>query len=146
MIGLDMKKLLTVVSVLILLCTLLASCSDSNKLKITASDIEKAELIVMPSAENERYKLVDESDYDNIVELIAEIPNKSVANPEGISGGAATLYITLTDGTVHTLCNDGNVYIVLDDTSYEMKIDFLSLWNEYGFNIGNTEVPSDFSY
>ena len=141
-----MKKLLIVVSALVFCCSLLVSCSDTNKLQITASDIEKAELIVMPSAENERYKLVEESDYGKITELISKGPSKAVSNPEEIVGGDATLYITLTDGTVHTLSNNGNVYIVLDGISYEMKDDFSSLWTECGFNVGNAKAPDDFCY
>ena len=139
------KKLLTAVCAVILCCSFVTACSGDDKLRITEGDIAKAELIVMPSSEAERYKLIDESDYGKIAELIAKVPNKSVATPEDINGGGATLYIALTDGTVHTLCNNGNVYIVLDGTSYEMNNDFSSLWNEYGFNAGNAEVPDDFS-
>lgn len=142
-----MKKLVICFCVVILCCYIMAACSgNDDRLQITASDIAEAELIVQPSDENERYKLIDESDYEKIAKLISMLPNDFVSDPESITGGASTLYITLTDGTVHTICNNGNVYIDFDGKSYGMSEKLLSLWEEYGFNIGNAKVPDDFSY
>ena len=142
-----MKRILTCFCIVVLCCFAVTACSDNNdKLLIKASDIAKAELIVMPSDNNERYKLIDESDYEKIAELTANLPGKVVSNYDDLNGRVSTLYITLADGTVHTLCNNANAYIELDGKSYNMSEKLSSLWEEYGFNIGNAKVPDGFSY
>jgi hypothetical protein len=52
-----------------------------------------------------RYKNYDSSEFAGIVEIINAARGKRVDDPESISGGGLTFYITLKDGTRHEFAN-----------------------------------------
>ena len=91
-------------------------------------------MTVMPSSENERYKLFDKSEYKEIVALINSSNGKYEPSPEPIAGGGTMLYITASDGTIHTVVNNGNTYLCIDGDSYTASYKYLSSWDKYGLN------------
>lgn len=116
----------------------------ANELSVV--DITKIELVVMPSVENERYKLFAENEYEEIVKLLNNCKGRYVSSPESISGGGSTLYITLADGTTHSITNNGNVYLVIDGDNYSVSDSWLSAWDECGLDRGNAKIPDNFVY
>ena len=62
-------------------------------------DVEKIELIVQPSDENERYKLLSQEEMDIAVKLINKSHGKYVEEPEPVTGLSRQLIVTMTDGS-----------------------------------------------
>lgn len=114
-----------------------ASMQWAKNLRI--SDVEKIELLVMPSSENKHNRLLDDSEFDDIIELINESSGKYIKNPEELAGESITYYITLTDGTRHYVCNNGNSYLIIDGDYYEAGYNWLYSWD---YTSGNSISPS----
>lgn len=114
---------------------------------LKASDIAKIELVVMPSGENERYRLFDEGEYGEIVEVINACRASAVSNPESLAGGSEALYITLADGAVHRIVNTGNCYLIIDGDYYSPTGGWLERWKQCGFDKrGDAKLPNGFSF
>lgn len=137
-------------AILTLLCIVLfVNQSNRPTMKwarnLKADDISKIELIVMPSLENERYQLFEEGDFADIVELLNESRGRYISNPESLAGGAMTFYITLKDGTIHKVGNNGNAYLYIDGDNYDAGYRWLSTrWEAY--KRGNEKAPEKFEY
>lgn len=148
------KKIVILLPVLVIIAIvfIVAITSNSNRAtmkwtnELEVADVTKIELVVMPSAENERYMLFEEGDFAKIVNLLNSCKGRYVADPESISGGGSTLYITLADGTIHTVSNNGNVYLVIDGDNYSVSDSWLSAWDECGLNRGSAKMPDNFVY
>ena len=68
---------------------------------LRVEDVEKIELIVQPSDENERYKLLSQEEMDAAVKLINKSHGKYVEEPEPVTGLSRQLIVTMTDGNIH---------------------------------------------
>ena len=100
---------------------------------LRVEDVEKIELIVQPSDENERYKLLSQEEMDTAVKLInkshlsqeemdaaVKLINKShgkyVEEPEPVTGLSRLLIVTMADGNIHKVSYGG--YLTIDGDSY----------------------------
>lgn len=83
---------------------------------LEASDVAQIEMTVMPSAEDERHRSFEEEEFGDVVSLINQSTGRYIRNPEPIMGMSRTLYITMKDGTEHTVSYNG--YLVIDGDSY----------------------------
>lgn len=108
---------------------------------LRVNDVEKIELVVMPSNENEEYRLFDRSEFPAIVSLINESRGRYLSNHELISGKKVTYYITTNDGVRHEFSNIGNTYLIIDGDFYDAGYNWLSSW---GNKKGNTMMPHTF--
>ena len=79
-------------------------------------DVEKIELIVQPSDENERYKLLSQEEMDAAVKLINKSHGKYVEEPEPVTGLSRLLIVTMADGNIHKVSYGG--YLTIDGDSY----------------------------
>lgn len=110
---------------------------------LQVQDIDKIELVVQPSAENERYRLFTNNEFADIVELVNESKGTYLDNKEPVAGQSITFYITTKDGIRHIFINTGNTYLMIDDITYNAEYDWLSSWN---YTKGNALLPSTFSF
>lgn len=115
-----------------------ASMQWAKKLKV--SDVEKIELVKMPSEEKERYQQLDNSEFSDIVTLINKSQGKYIKNPEEMSGSSITFNITLTNGKKHYVCNSVNNYLIIDGDYYDAGYNWLSSWNYPGNSMLPIEV------
>ena len=83
---------------------------------LEASDVAQIEMTVMPSAEDERHRSFEEEEFEDVVSLINQSTGRYIRDPEPIMGMSRTLYITMKDGTEHTVSYNG--YLVIDGDSY----------------------------
>lgn len=83
---------------------------------LNASEVSKIEMVVMPSAEDERYRSFEEEEFDDVVSLINKSTGRYTDAPEPLAGMSRTLYITMKDGTEHVVSYNG--YLVIDGDSY----------------------------
>ena len=107
---------------------------------LKVEDIQSIELIVQPSSQTERYMKFKTNEYPEIVSLINQSNGRLIKNPEGIAGGAQTFYITTKDGDVHTVTNNGNIYLIIDADTFQARHNWLSKWDYKG----NSNVPDGF--
>jgi beta-lactamase regulating signal transducer with metallopeptidase domain len=110
---------------------------------LRVENVEKIELVVMPSGKNERYRLFDRSEFSDIVTLVHNSRGGYLPNPESIAGGGVTYYITTTDGVRHEFGNNGNAYLLIDGDSYDAGHSWLSSW---GIVKGNSPLPETFLF
>ena len=146
-----MKKKILFISIIVIIISVflfLASRSflDKNILwarNLDASDIKIIEAIRYPSHENERYRIYfDNDDFVRILETVNDAKGLKISNPESLSGGGTTFFITLTDGTRRTFANNGNIYLVIDGISYKSSYNWLSSWPYEHFN---AKIPDYFN-
>lgn len=115
-----------------------ASMQWAENLKV--DDIETIELVAMPGEENEQYQLFDRSEYTTLVSLINQSHGTYIKKPENLEGSSTTLYISLTDGTRHSVSNSGNAYLIIDGDFYEAEYVWLSNWPH---KKGDSSLPTD---
>ncbi len=109
--------------------------------KLRVEDVSKIELVVMPSGENERYRLFDRSEFTDVVALVNQSRGGYLPNPESLAGGGVTYYITTTDGVRHIFSNNG--YLFIDGDSYAAGNHWLSSWSNVK---GNAPLPETFLF
>lgn len=83
---------------------------------LEASDVARIEMTVMPSSEEERHRSFEEEEFEDVVSLINQSTGRYIRDPEPMAGMSRTLYITMKDGTEHTVSYNG--YLVIDGDSY----------------------------
>ena len=101
---------------------------------LRVEDVEKIELIVQPSDENERYKLLSQEEMDTAVKLINKSHGKYVEEPEPVTGLSRQLIVTMTDGKIHKVSYGG--YLTIDGDSY---MDHRGGYSEEGGILGTGE-------
>ncbi len=106
-------------------------------------EVEKIELVVMPSDENEQYHLFDRSEYLEVVALVNQSRGRYLPNPEPLAGGSIMYYITTTDGVRHEFGNNGNSYLTIDKDAYKAGYEWLSSWDHQK---GDTPLPETFLF
>lgn len=117
--------------------------------ELTADEISKIELVVMPSNEEERYKVFAKEEYERLTGLINNSKGRycANANPQELCGSSIILYITLKDGSRHTVGNNGNTYLIIDADSYKAGYSWLNSWQEkYQLGKGDEKIPEDFEW
>lgn len=110
---------------------------------LQVQDVDKIEMVVQTSVENERYRLFTKDELADIVELVNESKGKYQKSPEPLGGQSITFYITTKDGKRHTFSNIGNTYLMIDGVTYKAEYDWLSSWK---YSKGNAMLPSTFSF
>ncbi|SNS47639.1 Signal transducer regulating beta-lactamase production, contains metallopeptidase domain [Anaerovirgula multivorans] len=110
---------------------------------LRVEDVEKIELVVMPSSENERYRLFDRSEFSDVVALVNKSRGGYLPIPESLAGGSIMYYITTTDGVRHEFGNNGNTYLMIDGDSYDAGYNWLSSWGNVK---GNAPLPETFLF
>ena len=108
---------------------------------LQASDVSKIELTVMPSAEDERYRIFEEDEFDDIIALINKSTGRYIEEPDQLAGMSRTLYITMKDGTRHTVGYNG--YLMIDGDAYADHFHGYSQDGE-SLGYGNVEMPDRF--
>ena len=108
---------------------------------LSVSQVERIELLMLPSNENQRYRLFTADEFEDVVTLINKSRGSYIYNPEIISGGMASLYVTTKDGFRHTVSNNANKYLQIDGDSYKAGYNWLSSWE---YTKGNAPLPEDF--
>lgn len=110
---------------------------------LQVQDIDRIELVVQPSAENERYRLFESDEFADVVELVNKSKGTYLDNPEPLAGQSIVFYITTKDGIRHIFSNGGNAYLMIDGITYSAEYDWLYSWK---YRKGNTYLPSTFSF
>ena len=115
---------------------------------LETEDIAKLELVVMPSAENERYRLFEPEEYAEPVKLINGSRGIYTLFPIPKSGNAHALYVTTTDGTRHCVVNSYSGYLTIDgDTYYYPHFERVWDWiKDHELDLGNSVMPEGFEY
>lgn len=78
-----------------------------------------------------------------MVALINESKGKYRIEHEELAGGGISFYITMKDGTSHSVENIGNTYLVIDGEYYEASYNWLNGWSKR-FGEGNTRIPDQY--
>ena len=145
------KRTITVIllaAVVFFVVTYLYSYTKTSKTwarNLKAENIESIEMTTAPSENDKRYKKFDESEFEKIVETINNANGFYRAWPEEMAGGYKRLYIVIKNGDVHTVSNQGNIYLEIDGDSYKAKSEYLSSFNEM-LGEGNSAVPQLIPY
>ena len=100
-------------------------------------DVEKIELIVQPSDENERYKLLSQEEMDTVVKLINKSHGKYVEEPEPVTGLSRLLWLKMRPDTPQHY-----EYISVEDITGDAK-SFLVVkpWTQFFDLKGRTDMP-----
>ena len=78
-------------------------------------EVTRMELVYMPQAPEERYHLLKAGwKFRAAVEFFNTAHGRYLASPEPVAGGGVSVYLTLQDGSRHTVTNDGNQYLFVD--------------------------------
>jgi len=109
--------------------------------KLHVEDVSKIELVVMPSGEDERYRLFDRSEFSDVVALVNKSRGGYLPNPEPLVGSGVIYYITTTDGVRHEFGSNG--YLLIDGDSYAAGRRWLSSWDNVK---GNAPLPETFLF
>lgn len=107
---------------------------------LSAGDVERIELVVMPQSPDKQYRLFTGEEIGAVVSLLNESRGSYVAEPEQYDGGCIEFTVTMAGGDTHTVCNIGNVYLLIDGDYYDAGYEWLSTWDgRYG--AGNAPLP-----
>lgn len=106
---------------------------------LTADQVVSAELVVMPQAEDRQYKEFTPEEIPDVVALINQSRGRPVDGEE-LAGQTISIYLTLTDGSVHQVSNQGNVYLVIDGACFKTGYDWLESW-ERDYGAGDAPLP-----
>ena len=140
----------------VIVCVVVAVCFLTDPAKqretmtwareLSADDVLRADLVVLvgsPEDSDKQFKSLSREEITAMVSLINQSKGKYVAEPEDGEGGSIFFYITLNDGTSHSVGNMGNIYLVIDEDYYEAKYDWLSTWF-VEFGEGDKPLPEDY--
>lgn len=146
------KPAIWVVLLAVVACVILAVCLLTNPNKhetmdwaqnLSDDDIASADLVVYPQTEDKQFKQLSEDELTDMVALINQSKGKYQAEYEQLSGGSVFFYITMKDGTSHSIGNIGNTYLVIDGDYYEADYNWLVTWYTL-FGEGNSSIPDQY--
>ena len=111
--------------------------------RLQPEEVTQMELVYMPQAPEERYHLLKAEEIPAAVEFFNTAHGRYLASPEPVAGGGVSVYLTLQDGSRHTVTNDGNQYLFVDGECYLPGYDWLSRWKD---SLPQTDepLPEDF--
>ena len=135
----------------VILCGVVAACFLTNPLdqlgwarELSAGDIARANLVVMPQNPDRQFKSLSESEIEKMTALINQSGGKYlICHPE-VTGGAITFDIIMKDGSRHSVSNIGNAYLKIDNAYYSGDYEWLAAWEELGWGEGNSYLPADY--
>ena len=78
-----------------------------------------------------------------MVDLINQSKGRYLEEHENLNGGGIFFYLTLQDGSTHSVGNIGNTYLFIDGDYYQAKYNWLSTWEET-FGEGNAPLPEGY--
>ena len=105
---------------------------------LRVDDVVRVELTVMPQATDKQYKDFNADEIAQAVALINKSSGRYISEPEPLSGGTTTLYITTADGVQHTVTNNGNIYLRIDGDTYR------STHVTWPYTEGDSPLPDSF--
>lgn len=109
---------------------------------LSADDVERVELVVMPQAQDKQYRLFAGDEVQEVVALINGSRGGYVADPEEYTGGSISFTVTMAGGETHTVSNIGNVYLEIDGDCYDAGYEWLSSWDG-AYGAGNAPLPAE---
>ena len=147
------KPAVWVVLVAVVACVVLAVCLLTNPSQtrdtmkwaqsLSVEDVTSADLVVYPQAADKQFKQLSAEELSEMVALINESKGKYRIEHEELAGGGISFYITMKDGTSHSVENIGNTYLVIDGEYYEASYNWLNGWSKR-FGEGNTRIPDQY--
>lgn len=147
------KPAVWVVLVAVVACVVLVVCLLTNPSQtrdtmkwaqsLSVEDVASADLVVYPQAADKRFKQLSAEELSEMVALINESKGKYRIEHEELAGGGISFYITMKDGTSHSVENIGNTYLVIDGEYYEASYNWLNGWSKR-FGEGNTRIPDQY--
>ena len=147
------KPAVWVVLVAVVACVVLAVCLLTNPSQtrdtmkwaqsLSVEDVASADLVVYPQAADKQFKQLSAEELSEMVALINESKGKYRIEHEELAGGGISFYITMKDGTSHSVENIGNTYLVIDGEYYEVSYNWLNGWSKR-FGEGNTRIPDQY--
>lgn len=110
-------------------------------------DVEKIELVVSPSSSERAYRRMDVPALPQLIRLINSCHGRRIQNPEPLTGSTITLYVTMMDGTLHTVKNIANTYLSIDGVCFYPGFDWLCSWEHtYGLTKTDSPIPDGFIF
>ena len=154
MTGIFLKKpAFWIIVAAVIACVVVAVCFLTDPAKqretmtwareLSADDVLRVDLVVLPGASDKQFKSLSREEITAMVSLINQSKGKFMDEHEDLNGGSIFFYITLNDGTSHSVGNIGNTYLVIDEDFYEAKYDWLSTWDDE-FGEGDRPLPEDY--
>ena len=147
------KPAVWVVLVAVVACVVLAVCLLTNPSQtrdtmkwaqsLSVEDVASADLVVYPQTADKQFKQLSAEELSEMVALINESKGKYRIEHEELAGGGISFYITMKDGTSHSVENIGNTYLVIDGEYYEASYNWLNGWSKR-FGEGNTRIPDQY--
>ena len=140
------KPAFWVVAASVAVCVVVAVCfltdPEHETMKwaknLRVDDVVRVELTIMPQATDKQYKDFNADEIAEAVALINKSSGRYVRSMEPLTGGSTELYVTTTDGVRHTVVNNGNVYLCIDDDAYR---NFYVTWP---YTEGDSPLPDSF--
>lgn len=140
------KPALWVIVLSMLLCIAAAVCFLTNPehetmkwaKNLRAEDVARIELLVMPQAADKQYQELSADERIDAVELINKSNGHYVRKSDPLSGSTSTLYVTMKNGSQHTVTNNGNVYLCIDGDTYR------SSRIAWPYTEGDSPLPDNF--
>ena len=81
---------------------------------------------------------------EQLVSLLHQATGRYEPNPKELVGGCDYFYLTLTDGTTHTVANIANVYLFIDGDTYNAPYKWLSsLSDAFAYLEGSNQLTLD---
>ena len=111
--------------------------------ELSVDDVLSADLVVFHQASDKQFKNLSEEEIAAMVSLLNQSKGRYVDEHEDLNGGSIFFYITLKDGTSHSVGNIGNFYLVIDEDYFEAGRRWLSTWDD-NFGEGDEPLPEDY--
>lgn len=131
------KPAVWVVLVAVVACVVLAVCLLTNPSQtrdtmkwaqsLSVEDVASADLVAYPQTADKQFKQLSAEELSEMVALINESKGKYRIEHEELAGGGISFYITMKDGTSHSVENIGNTYLVIDGEYYK----FFAIWQSH---------------
>lgn len=138
--------LLTILIFLIIIIAVLRARSSMRWAQtLKTEDVAKIEAVVHPPVNDKPYKNFTEQEIDSVVKQINQCSGRFTLKPEKPAGASFIYYITMKDGDVHTVANNG-IELVIDETYYTGDEDRLNDWLNSVIGEVDSPLPDDFSF
>ena len=139
------KKLFCLLSLILALFIVLILCIKIGKplhwaKTVKSEEIAKIEVTVHPAVEGEGYKEFGINEFDAVADKINQCTGRFTLNPKVPVGGSFVYYVTMKNGEVHTIGNNG-MELIIDGVFYTGDRDWLEPWIESVIEEADSPVP-----
>lgn len=110
---------------------------------LSADQVISADLVVFSQTPEKQFMRLSEEEIFAMVDLINQSKGRYLEEHENLNGGGIFFYLTLQDGSTHSVGNIGNTYLFIDGDYYQAKYNWLSTWEET-FGEGNAPLPEGY--